>query len=841
MSPAIVDSDEEGEDFLIGGLNQPKAHQAPPSMKGGSAPNDEQSTGSTGISNSLLRRGSGTEVEAMDDPTGTERLRDDIYSAERALFGSLGKDTKTEADNAQLPSSMDLPANQRHKRRSLSVSEQNTFAVPQERNKQSQTTKTSGSKQQTPKSRDDEGAATFEALVNEEQPHAPSRSSDQSSANASNNLPNDILHADFAGHEPVAMFKDSCGSGSTVPDDSSCQRRIMECIEKLGEGHVPQPAPNEPESQESSSIPQSAFEYTQSAESSRGETQPSQVHNNPTVDSHSDKQPVASDKSLQPTEVDHDTAQVSPRHQDAQSDTFHSKQKATDAEVVHTSEETSLPSKPRSSLVGHVRAQAPEDKTSTKASQRETAGKGRGRKRTAEQDDMSESLNSEDVAVGLPKERYNPRPSRRRATAALVEPIDLSVRPEKAAKARRVKTTSVATMQSPDPKTQLPGDEPLPGIQANGNVSIVDKGDRATKSAHGAPGVAEGEAKTSPFKVTAASQGHNVAFERSGVGKDKDDQFKKPAAKPKSSAKARRSHTTIFEDHVEFSSSPRSQTLRQQQAARASAMQDVPQEKLPQSTTKKRSRIVASSDDDDEDEIIVNNAVDGMNMAEADLMKSPGPPKRGTGRPPKSATKPPPTSELPVSKSSESREDERAEQEIGGRTTDRGRGHPTKPSPTVEVLVSIPAPGGPKAAGSDERPAQNSQNANGESNQEPERVKDTTAPGSANEVPAGEGALGGSKVAGSDDGPARESQKEADDNSKEAEQAKDTTSPAKNAPTPPPPGVGQDASTPKQKVSKTDSRSHSPIKNSSRVPLRVGLSKRQKIAPLLRMTKPKAR
>ncbi|KAF2084477.1 hypothetical protein K490DRAFT_68786 [Saccharata proteae CBS 121410] len=58
---------------------------------------------------------------------------------------------------------------------------------------------------------------------------------------------------------------------------------------------------------------------------------------------------------------------------------------------------------------------------------------------------VSDTLNSDDIAIGLPKESYQPRPSRSRSKRVLEEPIDLSVRPEKAAKdkAKRRCTTGI--------------------------------------------------------------------------------------------------------------------------------------------------------------------------------------------------------------------------------------------------------------------------------------------------------------------------------------------------------------------------------------------------------------
>ena len=53
-------------------------------------------------------------------------------------------------------------------------------------------------------------------------------------------------------------------------------------------------------------------------------------------------------------------------------------------------------------------------------------------------------LHSDEIAIGLPKENYKPRPSRSRSVRVEAEPLDLSVRPEKLAKAKRRKTAERA-------------------------------------------------------------------------------------------------------------------------------------------------------------------------------------------------------------------------------------------------------------------------------------------------------------------------------------------------------------------------------------------------------------
>jgi hypothetical protein len=50
-----------------------------------------------------------------------------------------------------------------------------------------------------------------------------------------------------------------------------------------------------------------------------------------------------------------------------------------------------------------------------------------------------DELHSDDFNIGLPRERYHPRPSRSRSSRIVLDDIDYSVRPEKVAKVRKVK------------------------------------------------------------------------------------------------------------------------------------------------------------------------------------------------------------------------------------------------------------------------------------------------------------------------------------------------------------------------------------------------------------------
>jgi hypothetical protein len=68
--------------------------------------------------------------------------------------------------------------------------------------------------------------------------------------------------------------------------------------------------------------------------------------------------------------------------------------------------------------------------------------------------DEAPMLDSDDLVIGLPKEQYKPRPSRSRSSRIAEDPsIDYSVRPERATKAKRRKTVNDFTLGSPSAKT----------------------------------------------------------------------------------------------------------------------------------------------------------------------------------------------------------------------------------------------------------------------------------------------------------------------------------------------------------------------------------------------------
>lgn len=86
------------------------------------------------------------------------------------------------------------------------------------------------------------------------------------------------------------------------------------------------------------------------------------------------------------------------------------------------------------------------------------------KKRQREEDDLTRS---DELAIGLPKEQYKPRHSRLRSAQMVSQPIDLSVAPERAAKK---KPKRAKTADSPVASTQSPS---FKNIQAMGEMGFT--------------------------------------------------------------------------------------------------------------------------------------------------------------------------------------------------------------------------------------------------------------------------------------------------------------------------------------------------------------------------------
>ncbi|KAI9667872.1 MAG: chitin deacetylase [Bathelium mastoideum] len=63
----------------------------------------------------------------------------------------------------------------------------------------------------------------------------------------------------------------------------------------------------------------------------------------------------------------------------------------------------------------------------------------------------SDQLTSDEIAIGLPREQYKPRPSRSRSARVEEDVLDLSISPKRAARAKRKKKLDVVTEKAADP------------------------------------------------------------------------------------------------------------------------------------------------------------------------------------------------------------------------------------------------------------------------------------------------------------------------------------------------------------------------------------------------------
>ena len=411
----------------------------------------------------------------------------------------------------------------------------------------------------------------------------------------------------------------------------------------------------------------------------------------------------------------------------------------------------------------------------------------RNRKRKT-QGEGSDQLNSEEIAVGLPQERYQPRPTRRRTTQPTEVPVDFSVVPEKAAKRRRKTAADVDLVatefdsnekKSFNSEPKLAGFEDMSVSKAEPNQPEVDAEIKISST----NGSADDEKHIKPLNISRdidmkASVDRLDSFKRSSSPcpspskKTSDHIFAKPSLPPPTSSKrSRRSHTTIYEDHVEFTQSAKTPSLKQQQASRKSALRDVQNDSIQRPS-------MAHRDPDDEDELAKD---------------VPGPQMRGIAQTAK-------TTSAPVVKSVEKVLDDTAiepEDDEGHENNEpkpkKGRGRPRKNvAPQNSAADSLGKPTNESVPRSEiQQPA--------ETEPEPESEPESE---DANPIPR--------------------------------------TVSATSMPTPSPerpaPSVTNQTTNPSAPASSPTS--HSPIKSSSKVPLRVGLSKRQRIPSLLRMSKP---
>jgi hypothetical protein len=748
----------------------------------------------------------------------SERLKRQINEAQWSLCGDSSEQPQIDDKNPAQPDTVS-PTSRRDKRRHSAVrqTEPTMSAV-----KRAKTITTYSTKKPSASSIEREKFInTFGDDATAPNTSPSIRFSDHSAVGGSSGLPAGSLQADFVNHEP-AMFKES---GSTIPDnESSHERMIEQALRSKSAKATSSPGMKLVESDEmpkSSSFPWSASEQTETTKSHIAR----------------DEQAIASGLGAECNKI------VAQPH--AQEVSL-SEQAAISANPMPISEDSVLPGPatavmvapathsepPRSSPIVHIKpveVTAPHLAEPAVAPAEKTQKPSRGRKRKV-QEESSEPLNSDDIAVGLPKERYKPRPSRRRATETVEEPIDFGVIPEKAAKSKRSKTVG-SSAKPPDTQLSTKDKESLPTTESKAKPSesldAVESGtpltnksstndplsQSATQLYKPSPVVevpAPVETKPSQSKESASQTVAEASQTDKNTKPNNDFAFSKPAPRKKPASKSKRSSTTIFEDHVDFTGKSRSPSLSQQQALRQSALTDVKNEASPVKRKRggkavisdddddeeeeevlhaksKRTRKVVLQDDDDEDEL----AFDPNRQDEQADETADGPPKkRGRGRPPKTPSKP--NADAPVKSAKQTSHEDVDEIALippEEPPKKRGRGRPPKSAATVP----------------DEDDSKNGE----EANNDPAKPPEDKAPAKASiEIPAEDSSI-----------PSKISATEIPTPSPEKQPSTETKAAPSKAP-------------------KASPVAHSPIKSSSPAAYRVGLSKKHRIPSLLRVMRP---
>lgn len=776
-------------------------------------------------------------------------------------------------------------------------------------------------------------AAAFQALNNDERASQESLAylQDSDTPRTTSGLPAGSILQDFQEHNPNALFPTN--PESTIENNASSQQRMLEIVHQPRTNAGPGAHKSSNESQEQhSSFPWSA---------SGRQTQTPKVDQRIPPLSHDPTDNELNEGAAETTDVllhgQIDTAPVSAvaaidaageMHGEMrdgvgnESQAFNipsisTTEQASDsrrdqvAVVVTQHKASNSKPPPKSSpmvIIPHLESPREEQMASVQKPSRTRKRNVVGSEPDHGQHQRSESPNSDDCDVGLPKERYVPRLSRRRATA-VADPVD-SALPKKAAKQRRVTEGAPVDSAIHAP----PSSEKNAKLKSKVTTSTESYSPRYTAS------TSRRARKDEDADLKAAIAASLRDMEQSSVSKptviEADDPSSKPAdwkepdrpsgedvsplsspntlrstitatssaaprdevqdmARPSQSApkaiqlspvkmlppslpassmrrSPRRCHTTIFEDHA----SGRSPTLSQLQAGRIAAAEALPK---PTLSNKRKRRTIMQNGLDDEDELAQESAahkpdpkkrrrpskaenVGSLKAAQEVLDESEDDMPTTNGRTSRSNAPKLADSEP------ERREDAQAPLTKRGKrpgtlekALDDDSGDELEPLDLDEVVVKPVRKRG--------RPPKAKAKVHSESEAEPELDNDND-----------EDFEGQTKTRKAPGRPAKEStqgsatQEPVSKNTKTALEPKDAnanTAPNK-APTPvkvltPAPLVDATATEPEAKCTtpapdvKPNSNSHSPIKKSAKGIHRVGLGRRQRVQPLLKIIRPDAR
>lgn len=271
----------------------------------------------------------------------------------------------------------------------------------------------------------------------------------ESSESAKWDLPPSI-HADFARHDP-SMFPEA---SSTVPDNTADQLRMIEAAlnDRTGKPTTTIPIKDSSSCSGSSSIPWSAYLATQNkSQTSRHPRQataePRESFVEPTASEVADPTiGMDMEPSYTPTgspACGSVLARLDPLTAGAQQERIHAEDPPAEP----------IPSSKSKKKRRHD-DDAESEQVFVDGQPQEAASSSKSKKKQKRQN--NDLARSDEIAIGLPKEQYKPRPSRSRSAQMTSEPIDYSVASERAAKRKlkRARTTEslVQSTQSPSSK-----------------------------------------------------------------------------------------------------------------------------------------------------------------------------------------------------------------------------------------------------------------------------------------------------------------------------------------------------------------------------------------------------
>ncbi|KAK4618652.1 uncharacterized protein CLAFUR5_11060 [Fulvia fulva] len=585
---------------------------------------------------------------AADKPprgTSSSDLRRQVADAERGLLATNSDQPSKHA--AGMPSSTS-PALQRNKRRNTTVVGSDSGVSPVKSLKRVKTY-----------------AQTRSILGDDDdRPHAPS------------GLPAGTIADDFMNHEPNVMFRDT---GTTNAFNDSTQEEL---VEQARGGNNVQTANEAPLPKASNSDKSSSFPWTASAE-------PTQTEGSPVK---ADEQIIQREDNTTAQQVPNLVRRptIEPLSPVAKRPAFFQKpedDRPGTQEAAPPAAKARSP--PKSSPVVIIdRRDAVSELRDEENSGAQKAKRGRKRKSQEavhEQTQSDDRLDSDDrmlKEMGLPEDQYKPRPSRRRATQ-VEEPLDMSLTVERAVRKQQRRKTDNATAEAATSSqshaqngsrdglyacplgcsSRMTEEEVFPHLdlcptkqkatqpskdkatEENDSVHVVSPQKMLEKGRKSAikPVTVEERPKASSRASSIDASPSSKTLGQLSSEKKTDVGLMLPPTMPASASKrARRSKTTIFEDHVDFGGSQRSPNLSQQQAKRKAALLEV-----TNGSTQKSRRKIVQDDEDDEDELA---------KEEAEVIEPPQ--KRARGRPAKASTQKPAKSSERVLKDSDAEDDE---------------------------------------------------------------------------------------------------------------------------------------------------------------------------------------